>query len=1004
VTRVSVTASGGEATGGASGSPAISADGNVVAFASLADNLAAGDGNLASDVFVRVFGPGATTERVSVDDNGVGGNLQSSVPAISADGRFVAFQSAATNLVTPDANGATVDVYVFDRTTDQIERVNVDGNGVQANGDSGGLAISADGRYVAFASMATNFAQGATSGDFHVYVYDRMADTLDLVSVNHAGVPANDHNLSPSISADGRFVAFDSFATNLVPGDLNMREDVFVFDRVTRKIERLSVNSRDEEGDDSSIFPRMSADGRYVAFHSFATNLIEGDGNGLPDVYLQDRDTDTLERVSLGSLGEEGNGFSTFAALSADGRHVAFESESDTFVGTSDTNAVADVYVRTIDVPAILRLNGDLDLDDTVLQVFDTGTSSLRPVPRTAAAAVAVASQRAAIITSEEDEGGTILNADGDSFDRVAQLYDGVSDTLVSLGRAASQVAISADLVALTTPEAEQFGIDANGDGDPFDEVLAIHPIGGSPPAQNAFVAADAIAVTATSVALITDEAAEDATDLNGDDDTVDRVLRVYDQPTGIVTEVEEAAEELVVGGLLVAFRTPEAAQGGADLNLDGDTADLVMQIYDIESDTVISTGQAAILCTLPGCEPFTPYKVKGDTVSFLTREPDQGGTDLNGDGDGIDTVAQIFNVRTGTIQVVELSAEQPNLPPFPDESFEGPILYVEASEPELGRDLNGDGDQNDIVVLLGADSDDDETFDDFDTCTEVANAEQEDSDLDGLGDSCDPTAFCGEFIPPAPVPAPALALDCQQAAGKAVLKYVKQRESTVAKCLDAIAAGKLDGDPTGTCRGSFVGGVDALPDDEKTARKLAKAADKLRATLASRCTPSAVALLDACASAPADLADCVLAAYGSAANAATRLTHGDVEALPGKAERACQSAAGKASTAYLQSVVKAMHACLDRLSTGSLSGDAQALCLGRLDVGGVVSPTDSKTGRLMEAAESKLLASLAKKCPGSTLDALDACGADPTSATTCLACTHWRRAVEAVRSLYGPP
>jgi Tol biopolymer transport system component len=154
-------------------------------------------------------------------------------PAISADGRFVAFWSNADNLVVGDTNGAS-DVFVHDRETGVTERISVDSAGNQGNNDSLEPAISADGRFVAFLSGADNLVSGDTNGNLDIFVHDRETDVTERVSVDSVGNQGNNHSLEPAISADGRFVAFRSYANNLVPGDTNSTADVFVHDRKTR--------------------------------------------------------------------------------------------------------------------------------------------------------------------------------------------------------------------------------------------------------------------------------------------------------------------------------------------------------------------------------------------------------------------------------------------------------------------------------------------------------------------------------------------------------------------------------------------------------------------------------------------------------------------------------------------------------------------------------------------------------------------------------------------------
>src|SRR5439155_1129649 len=234
-------------------------------------NLVTGDTNAVSDAFVydRVTG---TTERVSVSSAGAEANGTSFAPAISADGRFVAFPSEATNLVPGDTNGAT-DVLVRDRRTGTTERVSVSSAGAEANGTSFTPAISADGRLVAFASEADDLVIGDTNQAFDVFVHDGMTGTTERVSVDSTGAQANAASIEhfcPALSADGRFVAFESDATNLVPVDTNAATDVFVRDRLTATTDRVSVDSTGAQANDRSDFPAISADGSVVAFVSTA--------------------------------------------------------------------------------------------------------------------------------------------------------------------------------------------------------------------------------------------------------------------------------------------------------------------------------------------------------------------------------------------------------------------------------------------------------------------------------------------------------------------------------------------------------------------------------------------------------------------------------------------------------------------------------------------------------------------------------------------------------------
>jgi Tol biopolymer transport system component len=245
----------------------------------------------------------AKVERVSVSTAGTQGDGASTYCAVSGDGRFVAFLSAADNLVAGDTNGH-VDVFVRDRQLGTTERVSVSTAGAQADADCLGPAISADGRFVVFSSAATTLVPADTNGKLDVFVHDRQTGITERVSVSSAGVQGDNNSAFPSISGDGRFVAFWSAATNLVSGDTNAHSDVFVHDRQTGVTERVSVSSAGVQADgDSLVSPAISADGRFVAFYSSATNLVPGDTNAQADVFVGDRQLGTTERVSVSSAG-----------------------------------------------------------------------------------------------------------------------------------------------------------------------------------------------------------------------------------------------------------------------------------------------------------------------------------------------------------------------------------------------------------------------------------------------------------------------------------------------------------------------------------------------------------------------------------------------------------------------------------------------------------------------------------------------------------------------------
>ena len=355
ISRVSVDSTGAEGDFG-SFNPSASSDGRYVAFDSDATNLVAGDTNGRLDVFVHDRQTGATA-RVSVDSNGVRGDNDSFVPSISSDGRYVAFGSRATSLVSGDTN-AMRDIFVHDRQAGSTTRVSVDSSGAQGDNGSFLASISSDGRYVAFQSDATNLVAGDTNTQTDIFVRDRQTGATTRVSVDSNGTQGNVSSIAPSISADGWYVAFESAANNLVTGDTNSLSDIFVHDRQTGSTTRVSVDSSGAQGITGSEAPSISADGRYVAFYSTATNLVSGDTNITWDVFVHDRQTGTTTRVSVDSTGAESDGWSGDPSISADGRYVAFGSEATNLVA-GDTNALADIFIHDRQTGATTRVNVD---------------------------------------------------------------------------------------------------------------------------------------------------------------------------------------------------------------------------------------------------------------------------------------------------------------------------------------------------------------------------------------------------------------------------------------------------------------------------------------------------------------------------------------------------------------------------------------------------------------------------------------------------------------------
>ncbi|HUC90125.1 MAG TPA: hypothetical protein VMR45_04960 [Patescibacteria group bacterium] len=363
-TRVSVATDGTQAPNGAESTTprSMSANGRFVAFSTLS-GLDPIDTNGQSDIYVRDT-KNQTTTLVSVTADGTQAAGGSKLASISANGRYVVFYAYPDTLVPNDTNGVG-DTFVRDLVHHTTTRVNVASNGDQANGSSGienPAQISADGRYVAFDSFATNLVPNDTNGRQDVFLHDRNTGRTTRVSVGANGVEANANgsgSMAPALSEDGRYVAFASDSTNLVANDTNNSTDIFVRDRQHGTTTRVSVASDGTQGNDASIRPTISDNGRYVAFEGWGSSLVANDTNNAPDIFVRDRQHDTLTRVSVAQDGTQSNDQSRYASISGDGRFVAFQSMATNIdsLGSGDTNGNFDIFVKNIRNGEVTREN-----------------------------------------------------------------------------------------------------------------------------------------------------------------------------------------------------------------------------------------------------------------------------------------------------------------------------------------------------------------------------------------------------------------------------------------------------------------------------------------------------------------------------------------------------------------------------------------------------------------------------------------------------------------------
>ena len=342
--RVAVTVDPAEQPNDWSHAPMLSGDGKFLVFLSDASNLVPGDTSEWMDVFVYDLNANQV-ELVSVGLGGAPANEEPSRPSISYDGRYVAFNSLASNLVISDTNG-TQDVFLFDRELDITERISVSSEEAEIAQDAFTKrpSISADGRYVIFYSNAQALAPDHTQADtFNVYLRDRQEGTTTLLTLGYDGYPANGDSEYPTLSEDGKWAAFHSDASNLVEGDTNNLTDVFLYDIQNQKTWRVSVASDGSQATSYSDLAAISADGRFVAFYSYASNLVQGDTNNTADVFLHDHQTGVTELISRTWYGGSANNESDVPSLSADGRYVAYYSYASNLV-LGDTNGFTDVF------------------------------------------------------------------------------------------------------------------------------------------------------------------------------------------------------------------------------------------------------------------------------------------------------------------------------------------------------------------------------------------------------------------------------------------------------------------------------------------------------------------------------------------------------------------------------------------------------------------------------------------------------------------------------------
>ncbi len=355
-----------------SADPAINVDGSVVAFRSYSSNLVAGDTNNMEDVFLKYVATG-NVRRISTDSQGLNANGYSARPSIDNSGTKIAFMSNANNLVANDTN-SFVDIFLKDTVTDETQLISTALAGA-ANGSSSNPKISSDGTKVVFQSDASNLVDGDTNETSDIFVKDLVTGVVSLVSKSVNGLQGNGFSADAAISGDGNKVVFTSLANNLVPGDNNGAFDIFVKDLVSGEIVRVSKSANGIESNGGSGDPSINFNGTKVVFSSSSSNLVTGDVNGKQDVFLVDLALNSIRRLTISSNGIEGNGDSSSGSISASGARVAFSSQANN-LHPNDLTAYWDVFTTDFNSsPASAIPNVVFGAED-IFYVFTTSNFS----------------------------------------------------------------------------------------------------------------------------------------------------------------------------------------------------------------------------------------------------------------------------------------------------------------------------------------------------------------------------------------------------------------------------------------------------------------------------------------------------------------------------------------------------------------------------------------------------------------------------------------------------
>jgi Tol biopolymer transport system component len=672
--------------GGSNGSwaPAISDDGRYVAFVSDVSNLVPNDTNSRIDVFVRDRLLG-TTVRANVGSGGAQSSLGAAAPAISGNGRYVAFRSEGNDLVADDTNNVS-DVFVHDLVSGSTERVSVATDGSQANlGSFGTFALNADGRFVTFASGATNFGANDTNGNDDIFLRDRQAGTTQYVSVTPTGRPGNSGSLQPGITTDGRYVVFGSGSTDLVAADTNGVVDVFVRDlqtSVTRLVSLTSSGGQIAGGTNMADDPVISPDGNRIAFTSDATNVVPNDTNGQIDVFVRDLRTDTTVRADVTKAGQQSNARS-FALRVANGIGlVGFISLADN-LDPDDHDQWADVFVRSDDgnlqaasrkttgIPNAPQHDPVLDGDGRVLGFVTDATN---------------------LVTVDNPPSSVMARDLSTSINELVSVPD------QPLGpRTGSSPAISADghLIAFSTEDALS-GLDNNFEADIYVRDRNAHTseltsVASNSAVSNGMSRLPSISDDGRDVAFLSVGTNLVTGDTNGIEDAF-----VHDRVTGVTTRVDLStasaqADAPVLGARISGDGSAVAFWTAADNMVAGDTNNSVdVFVRDLIANTTTRVSVDGNGLQATGSSRNAVIDHAGDLVAFESDAPNLVASDSN-------STTDIFvkDRSSGILRLVSASpggANGPSSHPTISESGSEIAFQSDATNLVPG-DTNGVGD-----------------------------------------------------------------------------------------------------------------------------------------------------------------------------------------------------------------------------------------------------------------------------------------------------------------------